>query len=157
MGAELCSAFKAFQKLTLLDLRDNGLKVRAATHLACVIPDNCRLRVVKFPILGLQEEGRAADRWDAAVAGRSAELDLTGNDIGDAGARDLAGAVKDLKGLKWLYLSYNSIGDAGARDLAGALKDLKGLKALGLRYNDIGAECKAELRSQFSFIPRLMT
>ena len=73
---ELYSAFKAFQKLKLLDLRgdianseycdnksngkslhkpmslcvpvaDNGLGVRAATHLARVLPDNCRLRVIK--------------------------------------------------------------------------------------------------------------
>ena len=71
--AELCSAFNAFRKLELLDLRgnmansgsgevssplhkpislfvpvaDNGLGVRAATQLARVLPDNCRLRVIK--------------------------------------------------------------------------------------------------------------
>ena len=30
------------------------------------------------PILGLQEEGEAAERWDEAVAGRSTKLDLAG-------------------------------------------------------------------------------
>ena len=30
------------------------------------------------PILGLQEEGEAADQWDEAVAGRSTELNLSG-------------------------------------------------------------------------------
>ena len=73
---ELCTAFKAFQKLELLDLRgnmanseycgiaayvvtlcisqchsvsvaDNNLSVRAATQLARVLPIKCRLRVVK--------------------------------------------------------------------------------------------------------------
>ena len=72
---ELCSAFNAFQKLELLDLRgnvansekyaivtpvvtlrqpisfcvsvaDNRLGCHAATQLTCVLPDNCRLRVI---------------------------------------------------------------------------------------------------------------
>ena len=73
---EVCSVFKTFRKLRLLDLRgnmatseycsiinptvtlcinqchsvsvaDNGLGVSAATHLDRVLPDNCRLRVIK--------------------------------------------------------------------------------------------------------------
>ena len=47
----------------------------------CVCDDTMIMMVgmrPTVPILGLQEEGEAADRWDEAVAGRSTKLDLSG-------------------------------------------------------------------------------
>ena len=57
-------------------------------------------------------------------------LDLAGNNIGDDGARALAGLVK----LTSLDLAINEIGDDGARALAGLVK----LTSLDLAINEIG-------------------
>ena len=49
-------------------------------------------------------------------------LDLCYNQIGDKGAKTLAGAIKSNECLESIFLYENKIGDAGAKAIAGALK-----------------------------------
>ena len=58
----------------------------------------------------------------------------TGNDIDDAGAEHLAGALRENKTVTSLNLGGNGIGAAGAEHLAGALRENKTVKVLGLPY-----------------------
>ena len=64
-------------------------------------------------------------------------LDLSNNNISDAGATDLAQALHHNSTLKELYLSSNNISDAGATDLAQALHHNSTLKELYLSHNSI--------------------
>jgi Leucine-rich repeat (LRR) protein len=67
-------------------------------------------------------------------------LDLCSNNIGDAGAADLARLTQ----LKILYLGGNNIGDAGAADLA-KLTQLEILYLGGNSISDVGAAYLARL------------
>ena len=66
-------------------------------------------------------------------------LDLSNNNIGDAGATALATALHTNISLTALSLYNNNIGDAGATALATALHTNTSLTTLDLRYNNIGA------------------
>jgi Ran GTPase-activating protein (RanGAP) involved in mRNA processing and transport len=72
-------------------------------------------------------------------------LDLGWNNIGAAGAKDLANALRVNKTLNSLVLSFNNIGAAGAKDLANALRVNKTLNSLVLRNNSIGAAGATDL------------
>ena len=64
-------------------------------------------------------------------------LNIERNNIDDAGAQELADALKVNSSLTSLNLGRNEIGDAGARELAGALKvnsSLKDLKWLAKQW-----------------------
>jgi Ran GTPase-activating protein (RanGAP) involved in mRNA processing and transport len=72
---------------------------------------------------------------------------LDENNIGDDGAKALAGALKTNKALQILYLDDTNIGDDGAKALADALKTNKALQTLYLIANnmsDDGAVAMAE-------------
>ena len=56
------------------------------------------------------------------------EINLWSNEIGDAGARALANALKVNKTLTMINLWSNSIGDAGARALADAQDRCYGIR-----------------------------
>ena len=74
-------------------------------------------------------------------------LDLSENDISDAGATCIAEAIKVNKTLTNLDLSENAISGAGATCIAEAIKVNKTLTNLDLSYNgisDAGATCIAE-------------
>ncbi|XP_066024120.1 NLR family CARD domain-containing protein 3 isoform X3 [Pocillopora verrucosa] len=74
-------------------------------------------------------------------------LDLSVNDIGDAGATCIAEAIKVNKTLTNLDLRRNGISAAGATCIAEAIKVNKTLTNLDLSHNDIsaaGATCIAE-------------
>ncbi len=64
-------------------------------------------------------------------------LDLSGNDIGDAGAWSLARVLGQCKALTHLHLSGNKIGAGGAGRLAGVLAQCTALAHLNLRENII--------------------
>ena len=66
-------------------------------------------------------------------------LDLGGNQIDDAGAKDLAAALEKNISLTTLNLQFNPIGAAGAKDLAVALEKNTSLTALNLANNQIYA------------------
>ena len=61
------------------------------------------------------------------------ELDLSGNQIGDAGAQVLGDALKDNRCLRELSLSGNQIDNAGAKALGEALKNNMALRRLNLQ------------------------
>jgi Leucine-rich repeat (LRR) protein len=65
-------------------------------------------------------------------------LDLTNNYIGDAGALELAVALKQNNTLDLLDLNWNQIGSEGATALADALVTNDALKDLNLKSNTIG-------------------
>ena len=65
-------------------------------------------------------------------------IDLGGNQIGDAGAQALAGALKVNCTVASIDLVSNGIGDAGAQALAGALKVNRTVMGIYLRFNEIG-------------------
>jgi Ran GTPase-activating protein (RanGAP) involved in mRNA processing and transport len=66
-------------------------------------------------------------------------LNLYGNQIGDAGAKDLSNALKHNTTLTSLDLGNNLIGAAGAKDLSDVLKHNTTLLSLDLGDNQIGA------------------
>lgn len=67
-------------------------------------------------------------------------LNLSNNLIGDAGAIDIATALKTNKTLVNMNLSQNQIGDPGAGELADMLEKNTTLKLLNLRANIIQRE-----------------
>ena len=67
-------------------------------------------------------------------------LDLSRNNIGAEGAKDLAKALEKNTVLTSIYMSSNNIGAEGTKDLAKALATNTVLTELSLSYNDIEAE-----------------
>jgi len=67
-------------------------------------------------------------------------IDLAYCDIGEAGAKQLADALKINKSITTIYLSINNIGDDGAKSLADALKINKSITTIYLYGNNIGDE-----------------
>jgi hypothetical protein len=77
-------------------------------------------------------------------------LDLNYNQIGAAGARELAKALPATH-VHTLDLSWNQIGDAGAIELAKALSATR-IRILSLGYNQIGADMQRLLEEQYPHI-----
>ena len=65
------------------------------------------------------------------LAGTVTKEDVSSHEIDDAGATQLADALRTNTGVKGLYLSRNTFGDAGATQLADALHTNTSLKELG--------------------------
>jgi len=72
-------------------------------------------------------------------------LDLTGNNIGDAGAEMLAVVLERNTALKELKLESNGIGSEGAAKLATALETNSALTTLDLKDNNIGDDGVSKL------------
>jgi len=79
------------------------------------------------------------------------KLYLGGNQIGDEGARMLAGVLPQCPVLSELYLDVNQIGHEGAGMLAGVLPQCPALSYLHLTRNQIGAEAADRLRAWNQF------
>ena len=90
---------------------------------------------------GLREKVRAG--W--TQHGKTAKLYLGNNNIDDAGAAALTGALEKNTVLTKIYLGGNNIGDAGATALAGALEKNTVLTTLQLEGNNIGDAGNAAL------------
>jgi Ran GTPase-activating protein (RanGAP) involved in mRNA processing and transport len=73
------------------------------------------------------------------IAEGETNLDLVFIGLSDAGAKDIAMALKNNHTLTRLNLNYNKISDAGAKDIAMALKDNHTLTTLILSRNNISA------------------
>ena len=76
-------------------------------------------------------------------------LALTGEEIGDAGAKHIALALKENTLVTDLDLEFNGITDAGAQALFKALRGNTTLTALHLPNNEITAACLPSLRALF--------
>ena len=73
------------------------------------------------------EPAQAPNGCELSENGRD---DLCFNEIGDAGATQLADALRTTTSVEFLYPSSNSIGDAGATQLADALRTNTSVKVL---------------------------
>jgi uncharacterized protein (TIGR02996 family) len=97
-------------------------------------------RVLKGTPLRWLELYQVADQRDRLLASptlaRLRALDLADNQLGDEGARALAGCAH-LAGLEELYLARNAIGDGGVQALA-LSPHLAGLRVLDLSANEVG-------------------
>ena len=69
-----------------------------------------------------------------------AVLNLGGNEIGDEGARSLAGVLGQCSALATLKLAYTHIGAEGATSLAGELGKCSALTTLDISRNEIFTE-----------------
>ena len=86
--------------------------------------------------------GLMASELDRAIAevreGGVAKVDLEEQEIDDAGATQLADALRTNTSVRLLQLGANSIGEAGATQLADALRTNTSVKTLGLSGCKIG-------------------
>ena len=80
-------------------------------------------------------------------AGTVTEVDLQWQEIGDAGATQLADALGTNTSVEKLYLYGNSIGEAGATQLADALGTNTSVEKLWLNGNSIGNELRLDRKS----------
>jgi Ran GTPase-activating protein (RanGAP) involved in mRNA processing and transport/tRNA A-37 threonylcarbamoyl transferase component Bud32 len=76
-------------------------------------------------------------------------MDMTGNNIGDAGAKSFAEAFKVNAAISWVDLSNNGIGPGGSRSLAEALVVNAMITSMRLAYNSIGPDGAAHLAGAF--------
>ena len=120
-GAGLAAAFPA---LTSLDLRCNLL--RALAHVPATVR-TLRLAGNKLRCVG-------ARLWLPRVC----VLDLSDNEVGNAGALAVACLARRCAGLRELRVALNWIGDPGALALVGAAKAHPALVLLDLRDNPFG-------------------
>ena len=65
-------------------------------------------------------------------------VDLSENNIGDEGGRELATALRINRSIQELHLSHNSMGSAFAAELASALRENVALSSLSLVSADMG-------------------
>lgn len=70
------------------------------------------------------------------------------NEIGNAGAIDIANAIQQIKHVAILSLDTNKIGDEGAIILATAIKTQQEMKELYLYYNLIGDKGISKLMTE---------
>ena len=126
----VCEGASHSRALTQLDMREASLPPAAGVHIGAM------LRAPGVALL---------------------TLDLSGNDLGDQGARAIAGALCGHRRpagaaplpLRTLRLAGNQVSDEGAATLAAALSSARGLLELDLMNNDIGARGAVALaRSQ---------
>jgi Leucine-rich repeat (LRR) protein len=83
------------------------------------------------------------------------ELNLSYNDIGDAGIQIIASGLKNMKSMTHLDLSNNKFGDDGTREVASALKELNSMTHLDLHDNKIKKSGGLALAAALNSIPDL--
>jgi len=146
-GAErVALALAGNRALVALHLSDNGIRDAGAELIAEALEGNCTLTALHLSRNSIGPHG-AAKLAAVLASGALAELDLSDNRLGDAGAVALAGALEPTARLETLDLRVNSVGDEGAESLALVLARNAALTALHLRDNcigDAGAERIAE-------------
>lgn len=131
-------------RLTSLSLSGNWLGSQVAPLLlAC--PDPLKLRNLDLSLTNLQEKGVEALVGSALFAGLRS-LRLAYNQLTTQAALSLAGA-SELRNLVYLDVSGNSIGDEGARALARS-PYLSGVRELVLGWGQLSAECRTELQQE---------
>ncbi|CAJ1409280.1 unnamed protein product [Effrenium voratum] len=171
-GADaLARALRGNRSLTYLDLGYNRIGPEGALALGQLA--DCALKVLRLEDNGLGDAGAvgvlrlpleelrlgfnqvsAQGAVYLAMLLRGASLrrlDLTGNQLQDAGAAAFAAAMQKSCCLEELVLAGNAIGSAGGAALAQALQNNWRLQALDLRENPISQEAAltiAELTSQ---------
>jgi Ran GTPase-activating protein (RanGAP) involved in mRNA processing and transport len=129
--------------LVQLGLRGNAIGVAGASHLAKLLGNRAlRLRALNLAANSLRADGLRALAAALTDGVPLDSIDLSGNELGDAGVAQLASVLRG-GSLQRLSLALNNIGVNGARTLAAAIAARTvgdGLAALDLSWNLIGAE-----------------
>ena len=81
---------------------------------------------------GVQDKLNSLNAWCKVILSK-----LCGCELGDHGAREIAGALRVNSTLQTLNLFSNEVGDYGAREIAGALRVNSTLQTLDLSCNDV--------------------
>ena len=137
-GVALATALGRNTSLTALDVSENQCGVPAAAKaLAAALAANKTLQVLRLAWWSLGGGAFAALARAAGAHPKLHLLDLSFNDVGDAGARVFAAALERPGcALRTLLLNDCNVGGGGARALAKALRVNTTLRALMLRGND---------------------
>ena len=177
VAAALKSPKPAAQHLTALDVADNGIRaigarhvadalrcskvVRAATlsgnaigdtgghDVAVAVRDSKALTSLALARCGLQSaSGRYLGEALATAGAAITRLDLADNELGEEGAKALAGALagvlaRDASRLTVLDFGSNRIGDAGGAAFAAVIGAGGSLTSLSLRLNGIAGSAEA--------------
>jgi Ran GTPase-activating protein (RanGAP) involved in mRNA processing and transport len=121
----------------------NSIEAEGALLLADALRDN---EAYAKGLEGYAQDMREArERQEALKRYAAYTLRLDGNSIGDAGATQVADALRGKKTWHTLDLRSNSIGDAGATQLADALRGNETARTLALSSNPIGDAGAAQL------------
>ncbi|KAG6429616.1 hypothetical protein SASPL_107668 [Salvia splendens] len=126
-------------KLTVLDLANNSIGARGASHVAEYIKKSKSLLLINLYMNDIGDEG-AEKVAEALKDNRSVtNVDLGGNDIHAKGISAIARILKDNSVISALEIGYNPIGPDGAKALAEVLKFHGNVKDLMLGWCQIGA------------------
>jgi Ran GTPase-activating protein (RanGAP) involved in mRNA processing and transport len=90
--------------------------------------------------IGMTIEGVSAIAGAMMVDKTITHLDLSGNELGDAGAIEIAAMLKRTKTLKHLNLVDNEIGVEGASALADAIRVNRSLVVVDMSSNKVGIQ-----------------
>ena len=120
-------------------------KANVHVRLARVFGSGLKLKSAHVIHKALRELHVASFAEAIKVTTTLTQLNLSNDNIGDAGAASLAEAMKVNTTLTHLNLESNNIGDAGAASLAGAVKVNTKLTQLDLQSNNIGVAGAASL------------
>jgi Ran GTPase-activating protein (RanGAP) involved in mRNA processing and transport len=129
----IAGMLKMNNTITVLYLSGNNIRKEGAIAIAKALKEN---KAITKLYLG----GNAiTDNVIIALGRACAGKDIT-VDFGDTQKNDLFKLAQGTFERKKLYLQYNNIGDAGAKALAEALKVNNTITTLNLSYNNIGIE-----------------
>jgi Ran GTPase-activating protein (RanGAP) involved in mRNA processing and transport/predicted Ser/Thr protein kinase len=126
--------------LIKLDLSNNKLDSAGVKNLAEALQHNTTLKCLNLAGCQIGSQFGTTAMKDLAAVLQYATLmtlNLCYNNIGPAGAKNIALALPHNKTLKKFNLSNNHIGNKGAKDLADALQYNRTLTQLDLNLNDI--------------------
>ena len=136
--ARLARELGSFLKLPTLEVRDGKLSAAKVVVLADVLKYNKTVTELNLYGNDIGDAGAASLAGELQSITTLKVLKLSRNGIGDAGVAGLAGALESNTTLTELYVSENCIGEAGAKGVADALKSNKTLTELDLAFNEIG-------------------
>ncbi|XP_058632582.1 NACHT, LRR and PYD domains-containing protein 12-like isoform X2 [Onychostoma macrolepis] len=135
--AALSSALRSNSHLKELDLSDNKLGAAGLTLISDGLKDpRCKLEKLKLYDCGVTAGGCAALRSNSS---HLRELDLSLNNLGDAGLMLISDGLKDPRcKLEKLWLSDCGVTDEGCAALSSALRSNSHLRELDLSENELG-------------------
>jgi len=145
----ICQAAEACPESKSLGLAGNRIGQEGAGSVAEAIGALPQLATLGLGNNRIGAQGALA-LSDALASGRSKlkELDLTYNEIDDAGAQHLARGIAACRHLTTLILLDNEIGDAGAMALVNGIKYCRKLKHVLVEGNPISPGAEAALNAR---------
>jgi Ran GTPase-activating protein 1 len=161
-GELIASALTEVQptKLQLLHFHNNLLETAGAIALAPIVESSPDLEDFRFSALRVHHEGAVRiSRALACHAGKLRKLNLSDNNFGEDGSKELADALLGATGLRELILRDTALGDGGTVAVCNALgKAGIQLEVLDLSGNEMsarGAAAMAQAVSNMGYIRSL--